>query len=53
MGKTRRRCTICGKDFDTFEGLRHHVKSRHADGNQKWWLVTEDPSDLPFEAQEP
>ncbi|MFC6864001.1 hypothetical protein ACFQGE_11100 [Halomicroarcula sp. GCM10025817] len=53
MPKHHYRCHICGRDFDRFEPWRNHVETRHADGNQKWWLVVEDPSDLPFEAQEP
>ena len=47
------RCNICGRDFDRSEGLKNHLERRHADGDPKWWPVVEDPSDLPFEAQEP
>lgn len=53
MTKHHYRCHVCGRDFDGFEALRTHTERRHADGNPKWFLVVEDPDDLPFDVQEP
>lgn len=53
MSKHRFHCHICGRDFSESAGLKNHFERRHADGDPKWWLVVEDPDDLPFEAQEP
>ncbi|MFB6075275.1 MAG: hypothetical protein ABEJ89_09700 [Haloarculaceae archaeon] len=53
MPKHHYRCQICGRDFEDHAGLHTHVQRRHADGNPKWWLVVEDPDDLPFDRQEP
>lgn len=43
------RCNLCGRDFEAGEDLREHVKRRHPDRDVHWWMVAEDPANLPFE----
>lgn len=50
VSKRHHRCNLCGKDFETGQGLRDHVERRHPKADVHWWVVAEDPArDLRFE----
>ncbi|WP_276280402.1 hypothetical protein [Halorussus caseinilyticus] len=50
--KKHHRCNRCGKDFETGRELEEHVERRHPKEDLHWWVVAEDPRDLPFEVRE-
>ncbi|WP_276299195.1 hypothetical protein [Halorussus lipolyticus] len=50
--KKHHRCNLCGTDFETGDDLEEHVERRHPKKDVHWWVVAEDPRDLPFEVHE-
>lgn len=46
------RCNLCGKDFPTGGDLEDHVERRHPKADLHWWVVADDPRNLPFEVEE-
>lgn len=49
--KRHHRCNLCGRDFESGEQLRDHLERRHPERDVHWWVVAEDPSNLPFEVR--
>ncbi|WP_202935032.1 hypothetical protein [Halorussus amylolyticus] len=50
--KKHHRCNLCGKDFESGGDLEDHIERRHPDRDLHWWVVAEDPRDLPFEVHD-
>jgi hypothetical protein len=47
--KRHHRCNLCGRDFDSGQKLEEHLERRHPEEDYHWWVVAENPQDLPFE----
>lgn len=50
VDKEHHRCNICGEDFDNEAELERHIDRRHPEEDVHWWVVAENPEDLPFES---
>lgn len=49
VSRRHHRCNLCGRDFESGEGLTDHIERRHPKEDVHWWVVAEAPDrDLRF-----